>query len=462
MHIHILGICGTFMAGIAQLAVELGHRVTGCDAGVYPPMSELLAEAGIPVAEGWSALAAMESPPDLVIVGNALSRGNPAVEFLLDSGLPFTSGPAWLADNVLRHRHVIAIAGTHGKTTTSSLVAWILAGAGLEPGFLIGGIPRNFGRSARLGRGNAFVIEADEYDTAFFDKRPKFMHYLPRTLVINNVEFDHADIFADLAAVKLQFQYLLRTVPARGLVVANADDGNLAGVLARGCWSRRQRFGRGAECEWRLLRRDPASGECALRTPSGDEFTLTPPLIGEHNAYNLLAALAAASGGLGVEPTNAARLAQGFASVKRRLELLDNVAGIYVYDDFAHHPTAVRATLSALRERVGPARIVAVLEPRSNTMRAGHHRNELARAFDGADRVLLFEPPGLNWNLEDATRELAGRRQVCRDLDGLLAALVTEAATGDHIVVMSNGGFGGIHMRLLDALRSRAGTHSGA
>jgi UDP-N-acetylmuramate: L-alanyl-gamma-D-glutamyl-meso-diaminopimelate ligase len=455
VHLHIIGICGTFMGGIAALARAAGHRVTGCDANVYPPMSTQLEAMGIALIEGYDP-AQLDPAPGVVVVGNVMSRGNPLIERLLDSGLPFTSGPQWLAENVLRGREVLAVAGTHGKTTTSSMLAWILEQAGRAPGFLIGGIPANFGASARAGAGAAFVIEADEYDTAFFDKRAKFVHYRPRHLLMTNLEYDHADIYPDLASIQRQFHHLLRTVPASGRITWNAADAALGQVLAMGCWTPRTGFAReGApEAEWtvRLLADDGSAFEvlqagapaCAVRWP----------LIGMHNVENGLAAVAAAAG-MGVAPGQSAAALGGFRGVRRRLELRGEVAGIRVYDDFAHHPTAVASTLDGLRRHAGNRRLVAVLEPRSNTMRLGVHRAELAGSLAGADRVWLYHPAGLDWNLDDVAAALGARAAVAREIPRLVESLTAELRAGDEVVIMSNGGFGGLHDKLLDALRAR-------
>ena len=457
MHIHILGICGTFMGGIAQIARELGHRVTGSDANVYPPISTYLEAAGIALCDGYRP-EDLRPRPDLVIVGNALSRGNPTVEHVLNERIPYTSGPAWLAETVLRHRRVIAVAGTHGKTTTTSLVAWLLEDAGLAPGFLVGGIPKNFGYPARLGRSDWFVIEADEYDTAFFDKRSKFIHYLPWILVLNNIEFDHADIFPDLAAIKTQFHHLLRTVPGAGCIVANHDDANIADVLARGCWSRRESFGANAGAGWRLLPHRDRPNAHLLASPDGTTRELDTPLLGAHNALNAAGAICAAvRGPLSVDQALAGL--RGFAGVKRRLERIGTARGASLYDDFAHHPTAIAATLRALREHIGPARILAVMEPRSNTMRSGVHRADLAAAFALADRVLVHAPPSLTWDAAGTFMPLGERVHVFPTTEAIVEALDADVATGDHVVFMSNGGFENIHRRVLARL---AGTLSDA
>ena len=454
MHVHVIGICGTFMGGIAALARAAGHCVTGSDANVYPPMSTQLEALGIALIDGYDP-SQLDIAPDIVLVGNVMSRGNPLIERLLDSGLAFTSGPQWLAENLLRGREVVAIAGTHGKTTTASMLAWILDRAGRAPGFLIGGMPANFGLSARAGEGPAFVIEADEYDTAFFDKRAKFVHYHPRHLVLTNLEFDHADIYPDLAAIQRQFHHLMRTVPGSGRVTWNAADPALAGMLAMGCWTPRVGFARarvaGADWQLRLLEADGSAFEvlhCERMAA-----IVRWPLIGLHNAENGLAAIAAAHG-LGVEPAQAAVALADFQGVRRRLELCGEVRGIRVYDDFAHHPTAVATTIDGLRRRDGGRRIVAVLEPRSNTMRLGHHRAGLTTALAGADRVWLYQPTGLGWNLGEIAGSLGGKAAVADDLPTLVAALTAELKSGDEVLIMSNRGFGGLHEKLLQALRA--------
>jgi len=455
MHVHVIGICGTFMGGIAALARAAGHRVTGSDANVYPPMSTQLESQGIALIEGYDP-GQLDLKPDVVVVGNVMSRGNALIERLLDSGIPFTSGPQWLAENFLRGREVFAVAGTHGKTTTSCMLAWILERAGRDPGFLIGGIPSNFGVSARAGGGGAFVIEADEYDTAFFDKRAKFVHYRPRHLLMTNLEFDHADIYPDLAAIQKQFHHLLRTVPGQGRVTWNAADANLAATLAMGCWTPHAGFAREPRdrAEWgvRLLADDGSTFE-VLR--GGNLLaTLRWPLIGMHNVENGLAAIACAAGA-GVAPEAAAAALGEFAGVRRRMELRGEVGGIRVYDDFAHHPTAIAVTVDGLRRNAGQARIVAVLEPRSNTMRLGVHRAELPKALAGADRVWLYQPAGLDWKLDDVARAIGAKAAVATEMPALVAALDRELAAGDHVLIMSNGGFGGLHEKLLQALRAR-------
>ena len=455
MHIHILGICGTFMGGIAQLARACGHRVTGCDAGVYPPMSTQLEAAGIELIEGYGA-EQIGLDPDCFIVGNAISRGNPLLEEILDRGLPYVSGPQWLADNVLRGRWVLAVAGTHGKTTTSSMLAWILEDAGLSPGFLIGGVPMNFGVSARLSGRQAdspfFVIEADEYDTAFCDKRSKFIHYRPRTAILNNLEFDHADIFADLAAIETQFHHLVRTLPRHGLVVCNALEASLGRVLERGCWTPVERFN--DDRGWRIAG-DDASGELALM--HGEEVLAQTvwPLSGDHNRSNALAALLAARHA-GVPLERGVEALSRFQNVKRRMELRGTVRGINVYDDFAHHPTAIATTVAGLRRKIGAkagGRILAVLEPRSNTMKLGVMKAQLPGSLVETDRVFCYAA-NLGWDAREALAPLGSKATVGEDLDALVAQIASEAKSGDHVLVMSNGGFGGVHGKLLDALRA--------
>ena len=453
MHIHILGICGTFMGGIAAIAREAGHRVTGCDANVYPPMSDQLRALGIDLIEGF-APEQMALKPDLYVVGNVVSRGNPLMEAILDAGAPYTSGPQWLAENVLVGRHVLAVAGTHGKTTTTSMLAWVLDQAGLQPGFLVGGVPLNFGVSARLG-GTAdgmaapFVIEADEYDTAFFDKRSKFVHYRPRTAILNNLEYDHADIFADLAAIETQFHHLVRTVPGSGRLVVNIRDEALARVLARGCWSEVQRFGARREEPGALRARGEPHAFDVLRG-SMKVARVEWPLLGEHNQLNALAAMAAAEH-VGVAPDVAAAALATFQNVRRRLELRGQARGISVYDDFAHHPTAMRTTINGLRRKVGLARILAVFEPRSNTMKLGQMKAQLPWCLEEAD--LAFCLQGVyGWDAAEALAPMGPQAQVADSVDKLVTLVAKAARPGDQVLVMSNGGFGGIHDKLLAAL----------
>ena len=451
MHIHILGICGTFMGGIAQLARATGHRVTGCDANVYPPMSTQLEAAGIELIEGFD-VEQIALAPDIFVVGNAISRGNPLLEEILDRGLPYVSGPQWLADNILRGRWVLAVAGTHGKTTTASMLAWILDDAGLAPGFLIGGVPMNFGVSARLAGKLAdspfFVIEADEYDTAFCDKRSKFIHYRPRTVVLNNLEFDHADIFADLSAIETQFHHLVRTLPRNGLVVANAAEASLDRVLARGCWTPVERFN--AADGWRM-EGDDADG--ALRLFSGDRLLGSThwTLTGAHNRANAVAALLAARH-VGVPLDKGLDALMRFENVKRRMELRGTVRGVSVFDDFAHHPTAIATTVGGLRRRIGrEGRILAVLEPRSNTMKLGVMKAQLPESLREADRIYCYAA-NLGWDAREALAPLGDVAVVADDLDVLVARVVADAREGDQVLVMSNGGFGGVHGKLLTAL----------
>ncbi|MEJ2105999.1 MAG: UDP-N-acetylmuramate:L-alanyl-gamma-D-glutamyl-meso-diaminopimelate ligase [Acidiferrobacteraceae bacterium] len=451
LHLHIVGIGGTFMAGLARIARELGYRVTGSDTAIYPPMSTQLAELDIPVAQGYSP-DNLEPAPHRVVIGNALSRGNPEVEAILERGLPYTSGAQWLAEHALRDRWVIALAGTHGKTTTASMVAWILERAGLNPGFLIGGVPRNFGVSARLGAAPFFVIEADEYDTAFFDKRSKFLHYRPRTLVLNNLEYDHADIFPDLDAIKLQFQYLLRTVPPNGRIIVNHQDANLASVLERGCWSEVEEFGGGA---WQEDDPDGTARRARILVDGAEAGVLEWSVPGSHNLRNALAALAAARHA-GVTPKQGIEALAEFESVKRRLEVRYQES-VTVYDDFAHHPTEIRETLRAVRARSNGGRVVAVLEPRSNTMRLGIHRDNLAAALAEADRVDLFRPAGLDWDLAAAVAPLNDAVRISDSVDDIVDHLLGTVQAGDHIVIMSNGGFGGIHEKLMEGLRRQKG-----
>ena len=452
-HIHILGICGTFMGGIALLARELGYRVTGSDANVYPPMSTQLEAAGIGLMEGYDP-AHLEPAPDCVVVGNAMSRGNPAVEYLLEKGLPYTSGPQWLSEHLLQGKWVLAVSGTHGKTTTSSLLAWILEYAGMSPGFLIGGVPGNFGLSARGGETDFFVVEADEYDTAFFDKRSKFVHYRPRTLTINNLEFDHADIFDSLADIQRQFHHLVRTVPGGGRIVYRADVAAIDETLARGCWSETQSFGV-EHGDWRADLLAPDGSAFSLVREGHDPVEVRWDYCGLHNVENALAAMAAALH-VGVTPDIAAAALGEFKGVKRRLELLGEVGGVSVYDDFAHHPTAIITTLAGLRARQS-GRLLALIEPRSNTMRMGAHRDGLAAATADADRVFWYQPEGLDWSLDDVVAASPVEASMASDIDALVAEVVTAAEPGDQVVVMSNGGFGGIHQKLLDAL---AGSHA--
>jgi UDP-N-acetylmuramate: L-alanyl-gamma-D-glutamyl-meso-diaminopimelate ligase len=446
MHIHILGICGTFMGGVAQLARAAGHRVTGCDANVYPPMSTQLEAAGITLVEGYDA-GQVSLAPDLYLVGNAISRGNPLLEEILDRGLPYASGPQWLADNVLRGKWVLAVAGTHGKTTTTAMLAWILEYAGLAPGFLVGGVPVDFDRSARWSDSAFFVIEADEYDTAFSDKRSKFVHYRPRTAVLNNLEFDHADIFQDLAAIETQFHHLVRTLPRSGLIVANGGEASLDRVLKRGAWTPVEWFNRSEG--WTAGEPD-AEGRFAVRLGGQDLGSTALSLPGAHNRANAVAAVAAARHA-GVPPSVAIEALGAFRGVKRRMELRGTAGGVAVYDDFAHHPTAIAATLAALRQKVGRAPVIAVLEPRSNTMKLGVMKDQLAGSLADADRVYCYGA-NLGWDARAALAPLGEKAEVFDDIEGIVQAVRRAARPGDQVLVMSNGGFGGIHGKLLAAL----------
>ena len=456
MRVHILGICGTFMGGVAALAKAAGHRVSGSDENVYPPMSDLLDDLGIPVREGYHP-EHLDSDIDCVVVGNVMSRGREVVEALLNSGLPFYSGPQWLAEHVLSDRWVLAVAGTHGKTTTSSLLAWILDHAGLEPGFLIGGVPANFGVSARIGDSKFFVVEADEYDTAFFDKRAKFVHYRPRTLAITNIEFDHADIYADLDAIIRQFHHLLRTVPGRGLVAVNGADGNIERLLEQGVWTPVESFSaedRGAT--WFGGHDSAGSGSAITVHRRGDRVgDVHWSLLGKHNVENALAAVCCAVHA-GVPVATALEALSGFKGVKRRLEIRGTYGEITLYDDFAHHPTAIRATLAALRNARPGSRIVAVLEPGSNSMRMGVHGNSLTGALGGADRVFVLAREDLAWDVESTLAGLGSRLVAAQGVDELHAGLLKELRPGDQVAVMSNRGFQGLPGRLQESLRQRA------
>ena len=454
MHIHILGIGGTFMAGLALLARAAGHRVTGCDSGIYPPMSTQLMTAEIEFIEGYDA-AQTAFEPDCYVVGNAISRGNPLLEAILDRGLPFVSGPQWLAEHILRGRWVMAVAGTHGKTTVSAMLAWILEDAGLSPGFLVGGVPLNFGVSARLSGISTdspfFVIEADEYDTAFCDKRSKFIHYRPRTAILNNLEFDHADIFPDLGAIETQFHHLVRTLPSQGLVVSNAAESSLERVLARGCWTQVERFNDAAG--WRATGND-ADGSLQLLCGQEAIGSVRWGLTGEHNRNNAVAALLAARHA-GVPFARSLNALARFKSVKRRLELRGSAAGVDVYDDFAHHPTAIAKTLAGLRSKVGSARILAVLEPRSNTMKLGVMKASLPGSLGDATQIFCYAA-NLGWNAAEVLSPLGEKAVVDDQLDRLVARIAASASAGDQVLVMSNGSFGGIHEKLLAALAAES------
>jgi UDP-N-acetylmuramate: L-alanyl-gamma-D-glutamyl-meso-diaminopimelate ligase len=457
MHVHILGICGTFMGGIAAIARAAGYSVTGSDRDVYPPMSTQLESLGIRLTEGFDA-AQLEPAPDVVVVGNVMTRGQPVIEALLESRLRYVSGPEWLARAVLKDRWVLAVAGTHGKTTAASLLAWILEHAGLAPGFLIGGVPANFGVSARLGSEPYFVIEADEYDTAFFDKRAKFVHYRPRTVILNNLEYDHADIYPDVAAIQRQFHHLVRIVPGSGRIIWNAADGRLRETLAMGCWTPLEGFAGGPhrEAQWSARPLTDAADFSRFEVLEGGRpcGTVHWPLIGAHNMENALAAVAAARHA-GVPVAQALEALGQFQGIARRMQLRGTVNGISVYDDFAHHPTAIATTLDGLRRRTGGARIIAVLEPRSNTMRMGVHRQTLAPALGAAHEVWLYAPPDLGWDTAAVLESLGARGHVSHDVDQLARELSLRARRGDQVLIMSNGGFGGLHDKLLAALALR-------
>lgn len=443
MHIHILGICGTFMGGVAQLAKAAGHTVTGCDAKVYPPMSDQLRSAGIALIEGFDA-GQLSIKPDLWVIGNAISRGNPLLEAILNAGLPYTSGPQWLGETLLCGKHVLTVAGTHGKTTTSSLLAWILDQAGLSPGFLIGGVPVNFEHSARLTDSRYFVIEGDEYDTCFFDKRSKFVHYRPKTAILNNLEYDHADIFPNLQAIETQFHHLVRTMAQNARLIVNARSEALGRVLERGLYSECEFFN--SEKGWHLQ-------DGSLYQGSRCYGKLELPLPGEHNALNASAAVAAANH-VGVDPHQALQALSRFAGVKRRMELKGVARGVAVVDDFAHHPTAIAETIAAMRAKLAEgSRLIAVFEPRSNTMKLGTMKERLAESLSAADAVVCYAAPSLGWDASEALRALGEKAQVCHSIEETVAAGVSRARAGDTILVMSNGGFGGIHEKLLKALK---------
>ncbi|WP_285960089.1 UDP-N-acetylmuramate:L-alanyl-gamma-D-glutamyl-meso-diaminopimelate ligase [Pseudomonas tohonis] len=448
MHIHILGICGTFMGSLAVLAKELGHRVTGSDANVYPPMSTQLEAQGIELMQGYDP-AHLDPAPDLVVVGNALSRGNPAVEHVLNKGLPYVSGPQWLADHVLQGRWVMAVAGTHGKTTTTSMLAWVLEHAGMSPGFLIGGVPQNFGISARLGGTPFFVVEADEYDSAFFDKRSKFVHYRPRTAILNNLEFDHADIFPDLAAIERQFHHLVRTIPGEGLIIHPTTEPALVRVLEMGCWTPVQTTGEGGQWQVRLLSEDGSRFE--VQFDGKVQGTVEWNLTGQHNVANALATLAAARH-VGVVPELGIAALSAFRNVKRRMEKVAEVNGVTIYDDFAHHPTAIATTLDGLRKRVGEAPVIAIIEPRSNSMKLGAHRDGLPESVAQADQVIWYAPPNLGWDLAATAAACPVPAVVCDSLEAIIERVKGQARPGTEVVIMSNGGFGGLHGKLAKAL----------
>ncbi|NVD07609.1 UDP-N-acetylmuramate:L-alanyl-gamma-D-glutamyl-meso-diaminopimelate ligase [Vibrio sp. JPW-9-11-11] len=448
MHIHILGICGTFMGGAAMLARQLGHKVTGSDANVYPPMSTMLESQGIEIIEGFDP-AQLDPAPDLVVIGNAMSRGNPCVEHVLNTNLRYTSGPQWLQEFLLHDRWVLAVSGTHGKTTTSSMLAWILEACGYQPGFLVGGVLGNFGISARLGESMFFVVEADEYDSAFFDKRSKFVHYHPRTLVMNNLEFDHADIFDDLEAIKRQFHHLVRTVPGNGRILAPKQDPSIADVLERGCWSETEYSGQQGQWQAQKLLVDGSQFEVLFQGEVVGKVDWD--LVGDHNVDNALMAIAAARH-VGVTPDLACEALAAFINTKRRLELKGEVNGVRVYDDFAHHPTAIELTLGGLRNKVGQDKIIAVLEPRSATMKRGVHKEVLAASLAKADQVFLYQPDSIDWSVNEVAQQCVQPAMTSGDIDVLVENIVDAAQPGDTILVMSNGGFAGIHQKLLAKL----------
>jgi UDP-N-acetylmuramate: L-alanyl-gamma-D-glutamyl-meso-diaminopimelate ligase len=451
MHIHILGICGTFMGGLAILARSLGYKVSGSDTNVYPPMSTQLEEAGIELTEGYD-LAQLEPVPDLVVVGNVMTRGNPLIEAVLDRQIRYISGPQWLSEHVLLQRWVIAVAGTHGKTSTASMVAWILEYAGRHPGFLIGGIPENFGVSARLGDDGFFVVEADEYDTAFFDKRSKFVHYHPKTLITNNLEFDHADIFPDLAAIQRQFHHVIRIVPESGLVIAPEQDQNLKQVFDMGIWTPLQTLDdEGSGAAWQAHNASPDGSEFDVFFEGELQGHISWELTGRHNVFNALAAIAACRHA-GVETAMGIDGLKQFKNVKRRMEIKGVVNGVTVYDDFAHHPTAIATTMQGLRGRVGDKRILAVLEPRSHTMKMGIHQQTLAASLESADQVYFYQSGSLNLDLADISNQIGSKANIYSNTDALIQALVKAAQPGDSILIMSNGGFEGIHDRIVNAL----------
>lgn len=454
MHLHILGICGTFMGSLALLARDLGYTVTGSDQNVYPPMSTQLENAGITLMQGYDR-SHLQPHPDLVIVGNAMKRGIDAVEYMLNEGLPYISGPQFLADHVLQGKHVLGVAGTHGKTTTTTMLAWVLDQAGLNPGFLIGGVPLGFSESARLGGGQYFVVEADEYDSAFFDKRSKFVHYHPKTAILNNLEFDHADIFDDLAAIQKQFHHLVRTIPSEGRIIAPITETNIDTVLEMGCWTPVVRTSLEANTQ--------AEISAQLIALDGSHFNVLKQgqvvgevqwnMTGQHSVANALATIAAAEH-VGVSIVDACQALSNFGGVKRRMELLATVKGIEVYDDFAHHPTAIATTLDGARKRLGERRLWAIIEPRSNTMRMGSHKDGLAQSARLADEVIWYQPEGLDWDLQPVIDQAPNHAQVSRSLDEIIQRIVSEAGEGDAVVIMSNGSFGGLHQKLITALKA--------
>ena len=449
LHIHILGICGTFMGGLGLIARELGYEVSGSDQNVYPPMSTQLEEQGIQLMNGYKA-ENLDCKPDLVVIGNAMSRGNIEVEAVLNKGLKYISGPQWLSEHVLQDKWVLGVAGTHGKTTTSSMLAWILEYQGFKPGFLIGGIPLNFGLSARLGASDFFVIEADEYDSAFFDKRSKFVHYRPRTAILNNLEFDHADIFDDLDAIKKQFHHLVRTIPSDGLVIAPEVEQNISDVLDMGCWTPVSKTAINSDGQWQAELIKPDGSQFKVIFEGTAQGIVDWSLTGEHNVYNAMSAIVAAKH-IGILPSEAIKALMKFKNVKRRMEVIANINGITLYDDFAHHPTAIETTLDGLRKQVGKDKIVAILEPRSNTMRMGIHTQSLAESLNKADLALIYQPENLDWDLSEL-KKYAKNIEIYTTLDQIIEKLKSQAEKNCHFVIMSNGSFGGIYKRLIEEL----------
>jgi UDP-N-acetylmuramate: L-alanyl-gamma-D-glutamyl-meso-diaminopimelate ligase len=449
VHIHILGICGTFMGGLAVIARQLGYQVSGSDHNVYPPMSAQLEQQGIQLMEGYSAQN-LANTPDLVIIGNALSRGNPEVEAVLNLGLKYVSGPQWLAEHVLQDKWVLAVAGTHGKTTTTGMLSWILEHQGFNPGFLIGGIPLNFGISARLGESDFFVIEADEYDSAFFDKRSKFVHYRPRTAILNNLEYDHADIFPDLAAIQKQFHHLVRTVPGEGLIISPAADENINEVLTMGCWTPQTQTSINGGATWNAQLIKPDGSEFDVVFDNEIQGRVQWSLTGDHNVYNAMSAIVAARH-VGILPKDAINALAQFKNVKRRMEVIAKINNVTLYDDFAHHPTAIATTLDGLRKQVGNERIIAIVEPRSNTMRLGVHTQTLAQSLHNADIAIMYQPDNMDWDLS-ALKQYAGNINICHSIDDIVVQIKQQASTGGHFVLMSNGSFGGIYARLKQEL----------
>jgi UDP-N-acetylmuramate: L-alanyl-gamma-D-glutamyl-meso-diaminopimelate ligase len=445
VHIHILGICGTFMGGLAVIARQMGYQVSGSDQNVYPPMSTQLEQQGITLMEGYNA-SNLDNIPDLVIIGNALSRGNPEVEAVLNRGLKYVSGPQWLAEHVLHNKWVLGVAGTHGKTTTTSMLSWILEHQGFNPGFLIGGIPLNLGISARLGESDFFVIEADEYDSAFFDKRSKFVHYRPRTAILNNLEYDHADIFPDLAAIKKQFHHLVRTIPGEGLIISPAMDDNINDVLAMGCWTPQVKTSINADATWNASLVKSDGSQFDVLFDNENQGRVEWSLTGDHNVYNALSAIAAAKH-VGILPKDAIEALKLFKNVKRRMEVIATTNKSVFYDDFAHHPTAIATTLDGLRKQVGEERIIAIVEPRSNTMRLGVHTETLAQSLHAADIAIMYQPENMDWDLSEL-KKYAANIIICHSIDDIMAIVKRESATGGHFVLMSNGSFGGIYARL--------------